>query len=123
MIKKQAEKLRALKPAHILLAALLVCVGACLLLSGAQQDEGALEARVQQMLENVSGVGKARVTLHTQKTPQGYGEQARESVVGAVIVAQGAEDIAVRINIISAVQTLLSLPPSAIEVFEMEVAP
>ena len=39
---------------------------------------------------------------------------------GAVVVAEGADDLSVRLSLIRAVRTLLGLPESAVDVFVME---
>ena len=43
--------------------------------------------------------------------------------MGAVIVAAGAGDVGVRLNLLQAAQALLGLPAGAIAVFPMEAAP
>ena len=77
------------------------------------------EKRVAQVLSAIAGAGKVEVALFYTQPQDGYG--AASSVPsGAVVVAQGAEDMAVRLSLIRAVRTLLSLPETAVDVFVME---
>ena len=60
-----------------------------------------------------------RHALLRAKTAASHGE----TPVGAVIVAQGADQVAVRLNLIRAAETLLGLSAREVDVFQMEDAP
>ena len=88
-----------------LAAALLVAV---LLLMGGGGDKGMAsqeEQRIAEVLGALGGAGKVEVVL---------------GPTGAVVVAEGADDLSVRLSLIRAVRTLLGLPESAVDVFVME---
>ena len=79
------------------------------------------EGRIAQVLSRIAGAGRVEVALF-RETAQGgaYGTAQAQKPTGAVVVAEGAADWQVRINLIRAVRTLLSLPESAVDVFIME---
>lgn len=94
-------------------AALAVSVLACLLLGGtgvnaAQTQE---EARLARVLSAMEGAGQVEVAV--------FYDEETSLPCGAVIVAQGAEDVAVRLQITRAVCTLLGLEPSQVDVFKL----
>lgn len=75
------------------------------------------ERRIASVLSAIHGAGKVEAALFYAASG---GLSQAETPVGAVIVAQGAGDMAVRLNLIRAVRTLLSLPEAAVDVFIME---
>ena len=105
--------------ALILLIAL--AVGACLLLpreppQGAGGDRE--EARLAEVLSAMAGAGRVEVVVRW--TEHGTSAAGERIPLGAVVIAQGASDIGVRLKLSRAVTTLLDLPPGAVEVFAME---
>lgn len=58
----------------------------------------------------LSGTGGSEPLVLTQRQP---------TIRGVIVVAEGAADIAVQMDLQLAVETVLGIPPSAIEVFEM----
>ena len=86
-------------------------------LSGSAQNATQEEKRIAEVLSAIAGAGKVEVALFYDQA-SGYGAQG--SPTGAVVVAEGAEEIAVRLNLIRAVRTLLNLPETAVDVFVME---
>lgn len=96
-----------------LLVALGVSVLLCLALglaegSSAQTEE---EGRLARVLSAMSGAGQVEVAVFYQE----------EGAVpcGAVVVAQGADDVGVRLQLTRAVCTLLGLEPGQVEVFKL----
>ncbi len=79
------------------------------------------EKRIAEVLSAIAGAGKVEVVLYyaPQETDV-FASSASASPTGAVVVAQGAEDMAVRLRLIRAVRTLLGLPETAVDVFAME---
>ncbi len=95
------------------LAALLL-----LLVLGGAGDAGTAsreEKRMAQVLSLIEGAGRVEVALFYAPAAGG----ASGSPTGAVVVAQGAEALSVRLELIRAVRTLLSLPEEAVDVFAM----
>lgn len=93
-----------------ILAALLLCVGFCLLLGTQGGSASEAESRISRVLSTIEGAGKVEVAVYYE-----------ESVpCGAVVVAQGASDVAVQLRLISAVTTLLGLDQSRVAIYERE---
>lgn len=79
------------------------------------------ERRVAEVLSTIAGAGKVEVALfYEQVQADAFGVASTQKPTGAVVVAQGAEDMAVRLSLIRAVKTLLNLPETAVDVFVME---
>ena len=93
-----------------IIAALLFCVALCLML-GTDADEGsAAEHRISRVLSTIHGAGKVEVAV--------YYEDAVPC--GAVVVADGADDIAVQLRLLSAVTTLLGINQNRVAIYERE---
>lgn len=77
------------------------------------------EQRMAEVLSAIAGAGKVEVALfYADGERTAYSEASRPT--GAVVVAQGAGDMGVRLQLIRAVRTLLGLPENAVDVFVME---
>lgn len=100
------------------LAAAIAAVLALLLLGGGSGSTHASreEERMAQVLGMIHGAGKVEVALFY--APDEAGRTG--SPTGAVVVAQGAESLPVRLELIRAVRTLLGLPEAAVDVFAMD---
>ena len=93
--------------------------------SGAVSD--ALEDRLSRVLSSMEGVGRVEVVIHYSQPAARAGtwldtqsqDQAEGEPLGVVVVAEGAGDLRVRLEISRAVQTLLRLSADAVEVFSM----
>ena len=100
------------------LAAALALAALCLLLSSdGTQTASQEERRIAEVLSVIEGAGKVEVVLYHNRQ-NAFGSET--SPTGAVVVAQGADDVGVRLQLIRAVRTLLGLPESAVDVFAME---
>lgn len=75
-----------------------------------------LEQRLSAILEGIRGVGDVRVLIHAEQ-----GQESGE-IVGVLIVAQGADELTVRSELMRAARTALDLPAEAVEVFAMGYA-
>ena len=95
---------------------LLLAVGKTDLQPSASQQE----KRIAQVLSAIRGAGKVEVALFYAQETAAFSQSAVSVPTGAVVVAQGADDITVRLELIRAVRTLLSLPQNAVDVFVME---
>ena len=121
-------------------AALLLALGLAgsLLFSGSwgagvlteqPQDSGALgdalETRLAAVLSRMEGAGQVEVVIHYAQTvstsawPQESAQETGEPV-GVVVVAEGADNLRVRLELAQAVQTLLRLEAESVEVFAMD---
>ena len=91
--------------------------------SGAQGD--ALETRLAAVLSRMEGAGQGEVVIHYAQTvstsawPQESAQETGEPV-GVVVVAEGADNLRVRLELAQAVQTLLRLEAESVEVFAMD---
>lgn len=90
-----------------LLAALALCAGLCLVLgaSGSAGDAG--ESRISRVLSGIDGAGQVEVAVYYEETVP----------CGAVVVAEGAGNVAVQLRLTSAVSALLGLAPERIAVY------
>ena len=102
--------------------ALWLLLLALLLLGGARlwgdSSQTALEKRVSRALSGVAGAGRVDVVIKTQCLSGGTLASSRqeETPVGAVAVAQGADDPLVCLELQQALCALLGLPASAVSV-------
>ena len=105
---------------------LIACAAACLLWPGSGGGRGMgmteEEQRVSATLARIAGAGETRVAIYYAKTASSFGGE-KQTPVGAVIVARGAGNVAVRLQLQRAAETLLGLGPNAVEVFSMEDKP
>lgn len=102
-----------------LAAALAVGLLLCALASGGQGGEATQEERrIAEVLSAIEGAGRVEVALFFGQSTGAFGTSS--SPTGAVVVAQGAGDMAVRLRLIRAARTLLGLPEAAVDVFVME---
>ena len=96
-----------------LVAALALVVALCLAMGaseGSRSAQTAEEARLSRVLSAMAGAGGVDVAIY-------YDDAVP---CGAVIVAAGAGDAAVRIRLTGAVTTLLGLDASRVAVYERE---
>ena len=117
------EKWKEKKHGQWLLLVMLLGVSGVLLLgnydlSGGQSTS---EKRISQVLSAMEGCGKVEVVLYYgPETTELWGDTNQDQApVGAVVVAEGATKVEVRLMLSRAVQTLLGLSPNAVEVFPM----
>lgn len=101
--------------AGLWLAALMAAAALVLVCqSGNSGTESMTEKRVAKVLSTMAGAGRVEVAL--------YYADAEETgtPTGALVVAEGAQEMGVRLNLIRAVRTLFGLPENAVDVFVME---
>ena len=107
------------------IAAAAAAAALCFLL---QAEEGGTasqqERRIAEVLSTMAGAGRVEVALYyAQEEADLFGQSAYAVPTGAVVVAEGAGEMQVRLSLIRAVRTLLGLPETAVDVFEMEGKP
>lgn len=124
------ERLRAIRGVEWLIGLGALSLLLLSLMGGAQQEtvlQDGLEARLASILSKVQGAGSVDVIVYTaaEETQAvaafGAGQTAAQRPSGVVVVADGAGDLQVRMELARAVQTLLSLPASAVEVLQRDV--
>ncbi len=93
-----------------ILAALLFCVALCLMLGLQGETDSTEESRISRVLSAISGAGKVDVAVYYDETLP----------CSAVIVAEGAGDVAVQLRLLSAVTTLLGIPQERVAIYERE---
>lgn len=115
--------LRRFKDAKALpwLAAALAALLALAVAGGGSEGGTATseERRIAEVLSAMEGAGKVEVALFYATAQDGLGARGG-APTGAVVVAQGAGDLSVRLRLTRAVRTLLGLPETAVDVFVME---
>lgn len=119
-LKDVLSRLRAaLTPQAVVLlaAALLLC---WLAAASQRTDASPLEERLARTLSCMEGAGRVEVTIRTREVASSggaLGASVSESVpCGAVVVAQGAQDPLVKMELRQAVCALLGLPASSVSV-------
>lgn len=93
-----------------ILAALLFCVALCLMLGTQSSSDAAGEGRIRQVLSAIDGAGTVDVAVYYEDSIP----------CGAVIVADGAGDVAVQLRLVSAVTKLLGIDQGRVAVYERE---
>ena len=102
---------------------LAVAAALILLLSSRSAPEGqqtALEARMEAVLSAVRGAGRVRVLVSSGEGDSQAFAQDSQLVRGVVIVADGADDVRVALELTGAAQALLGVDADKIQVLKME---
>ena len=119
---KWVLKLKSIKNLEIIVAVLLAVIAIVVYFSFSLKggssgkktetvEMTATEARVSEMISEISGVGKARVLIT---------DGVDKSVVGVVVVAEGADKMENKIKMIRCVEIATGATMDQIEIFEME---
>lgn len=103
------QRIRAyLKKEGWLIAAMLACIGVCVLLGSSEGSDA--EGNIERVLSSMAGAGAVEVAVYYE-----------ESIpCGAVVVAEGADSIAVRMRLTQAVSTLLGLEENRVAVYDRQ---
>ena len=72
-------------------------------------------SQLEMVLSSIEGAGKVRVLTSKEAIADGT-----EKITGVIVVAEGAEDIKVRMELIRAVSRALNVDANAIEIFAMK---
>ena len=75
------------------------------------------------ILSQIEGAGRVSVMITYEKNDyaaEASAEAGEPKIKGVIIVAEGAQDVAVRLNLIRAAQTVLDIKSDTIEVFVMK---
>lgn len=93
-----------------ILAALVLCAGLCLMLGAQGESASTEESRISRVLSTIEGAGTVEVAVHYEDSLP----------CSAVVVAQGAGDVAVQLRLVSAVTTLLGIDQNRVAIYERE---
>ncbi|MBR3740084.1 MAG: hypothetical protein IKN04_06420 [Clostridia bacterium] len=122
-MKKWLEAVKGMKGGIWLL--LIAACGLALLLPASSQNRTGMteeEQRYSATLSRIAGAGEVRISIAYAQTASSFGSASRQPT-GAVIVAQGAGSVAVRLELLRAAEALLGLNAQEVEVFAMEASP
>ena len=87
-------------------------------------DRTALEARMEAVLSAVRGAGRVRVLVAEGESAQAFASTDPQMAArGVVIVADGADDLRVALELSAAAQALLGVDADKIQVLKMEDKP
>ena len=123
-MKKWLEAVKSMKGGMWLLL-IAVCAAALLLMPGSSTGKTGMteeEQRYSATLSRIAGAGEVRISIAYAQTASSFGSASRQPT-GAVIVAQGAGSVAVRLELLRAAEALLGLSAQEVEVFAMEASP
>lgn len=109
-MKRLLEWMRGWKYLPVAIVLCLLIGGILLYDSKEDPKEFTEEAKLERLLSEIEGVG--RLSLYISE-----GEQGEK---GVVVVCDGANNIAVRIEILNAVATALNIPKGCISICEMK---
>ena len=112
MFARFTDALRGARKSELLLILALLCA-VTLIMYAPRTDSGVvtgIERRMEHMLKKINGAGDVQVMI-TQNTS---GE-----TTGVLVVAEGASDIKVKLDILNAVKTLLCIDADKIEIIRM----
>lgn len=120
-LKDVLSRLRAaLTPQAVMLLAAALLLAWLAAAAGRRTGASPLETRLSRTLSGMEGAGRVEVTIRTREVVSAggaFGASVSESVpCGAVIVAQGAQDPLVEMELRQAVCALLGLPASSVSV-------
>ncbi len=119
-MKKWLDQLKGVKSGALLAVLAAAClVGTMMLPQTTQSAMTDEEKRVSAVLSAIAGAGDTRISIYYSGEAGAWSNTPRRAV-GAVIVSQGARDLKVRIDLMTAAKALLGLPIEAIEVFLMD---
>ncbi len=93
-----------------ILAALLFCVALCMMLGTQGSSTSSEESRISRVLSAIEGAGNVEVAVYYEDSLP----------CGAVVVAEGAGDVAVQLRLVSAVTTLLGIGQDRVAIYERE---
>ena len=120
-LKSIAEKLKTVRHIELILLAAAICIAILVYLGVSNKDGTEIpvytpqsqsqseEARLEDLLESITGVGDCTVMVT-------YGEDG--GVEGVVVSAEGAGDMNVKLKIIDVICTLMNVDGGKIKVYK-----
>lgn len=121
VVRQAIERLRGAR--HIEWVLLAVMLAALVLMAGSSPEEGeyeatSLERRMENVLSCIEGAGRVRVLVHSTDAVSAFASQD-ERAAGVLVVAEGADDLKVNMELQRAVQALLGIEAGQIEILTM----
>ncbi len=123
-MKKWLEAVRGMK-GGVWLLLIAACATALVFLPASSQSKTAMteeEQRYSATLSRIAGAGEVRISIAYAQPASSFGSGSRQPT-GAVIVAQGAGNVAVRLELLRAAEALLGLCAQEVEVFAVGASP
>lgn len=132
-IKNFAKKCKNIKGFEIICALVIAVIAICIYFSVnavetssdkqtiASASESRMETGIKNLLSQIDGVGECDVLVTYKPSAEentGDGMDSTDNIQGVVVVAQGGQDVLVRIKIINALCTLLNIQADDIQIFE-----
>lgn len=107
-----SEAVRGARKLEIFLGIALAAAAGILLIGGGADTgcETALEKRLARTLSDIAGAGEVSVLIN---------EAEDGEVTGVLIVAEGADEVGVKLRLLGAVEAALGVDASRIEIIEM----
>jgi len=112
LFAKLTQTLRSARRLELILLVVLIAAAGLIMTGTDRQSESdGIESRLERVLGCIEGAGSVRVAVN----------QATDgSVLGVIVVAEGASDMRTYLNIQSAVRTFMGIDLSMIEIVGME---
>ena len=111
---KLFQKLKNIKHIEIIVAVIFAVIIMLIYMSSLDDNKSSknsqgtnLEVRLESILSDIDGAGNVSVLINSSSD---------ETIDGVIVVASGAENIGVRLNILRAVETVLKIPTAQIEI-------
>lgn len=129
------EKCKKIKGFEIICALLIAAVALCVYFSvnaitdnrktqaTVKEKRDGLVGEIESILSSIDGVGECEVLVTYKQGSENssVGElDSTDNIRGVVVVAQGGQDVLIRIKITNALCTLLKIEASNIQIFEMK---
>lgn len=134
-VKNFVEKCKKIKGFEIICALLIAAVALCVYFSvnaitdnrktqaTVKEKRDGLVGEIESILSSIDGVGECEVLVTYKQGSENssVGElDSTDNIRGVVVVAQGGQDVLIRIKITNALCTLLKIEASNIQIFEMK---
>lgn len=130
-IKKPELILAVIVIAVVIIAYILYSSGNILNTTSQNTSSTDTESRLEEILSNINGVGKVKVMIYYENTLNNsedssisfnssyFSSSKNYEIKGVLVVAEGADNMDVKVQILRAVETLLSINADCIEIFTM----
>lgn len=121
VVRQAAGRLRGVR--HIEWVLLAVALSALLLMTsgadGGETESTQLERRMEQVLSLIDGAGRVRVLVHSPDAAAAFAS-GDESASGVLVVAEGAGNMKVSMELQRAISALLGVEAEQIEILTMK---
>ena len=130
-IKKPEIILAVIVIAVVIVAYILYSSGSFTGTSAQKTSSTDTESRLEEILSKINGVGKVKVMIYYENSLNNsedssisfnssyFSSSNNYEIKGVLVVAEGADNMEVKVQILRAVETLLSINADCIEIFTM----